>query len=60
MKGSTAYPRFEELANKIDDAIRFMNALGLRRQYASLRETKFYTSHEALLPGYEEPLTRRD
>jgi 3-deoxy-7-phosphoheptulonate synthase len=26
----------------------------------SLRETKFYTSHEALLLGYEEALTRRD
>src|SRR5690349_2616609 len=29
MKGSTAFPRFEELANKIDDAISFMRALGL-------------------------------
>jgi 3-deoxy-7-phosphoheptulonate synthase len=61
MKGSTAYPRFEELANKIDDAIRFMRALGLTPDNTpSLRETKFYTSHEALLLGYEEPLTRRD
>jgi 3-deoxy-7-phosphoheptulonate synthase len=61
MKGSTAFPRFEELANKIDDAISFMRALGLTPENTpALRETKFYTSHEALLLGYEEALTRRD
>jgi 3-deoxy-7-phosphoheptulonate synthase len=61
MKGSTAFPRFEELANKIDDAISFMRALGLTADNTpALRETKFYTSHEALLLGYEEALTRRD
>jgi 3-deoxy-7-phosphoheptulonate synthase len=61
MKGSTAYPRFEALAQKIDDAIEFMGALGLNPDNTpSLRETKFYTSHEALLLGYEEALTRRD
>jgi 3-deoxy-7-phosphoheptulonate synthase len=61
MKGSTAYPRFEALAEKIDDAIEFMGALGLNPDNTpSLRETKFYTSHEALLLGYEEALTRRD
>jgi 3-deoxy-7-phosphoheptulonate synthase len=61
MKGSTAYPRFEALAEKIDDAIEFMGALGLNPENTpSLRETKFYTSHEALLLGYEEALTRRD
>ncbi len=61
MKGSTAYPRFEALAEKIDDAISFMRALGLNSDNTpSLRETKFYTSHEALLLGYEEAMTRRD
>jgi 3-deoxy-7-phosphoheptulonate synthase len=61
MKGSTAYPRFEELAHKIDDAINFMRALGLTPDNTpALRETRFYTSHEALLLGYEEALTRRD
>jgi 3-deoxy-7-phosphoheptulonate synthase len=61
MKGSQAYPRFEQLAQKIDDAIDFMRALGLTGENTpSLRETKFYTSHEALLLGYEEALTRRD
>jgi 3-deoxy-7-phosphoheptulonate synthase len=61
MKDSQAYPRFEQLAQKIDDAIDFMRALGLTGENTpSLRETKFYTSHEALLLGYEEALTRRD
>ncbi|RYE11465.1 MAG: 3-deoxy-7-phosphoheptulonate synthase class II [Hyphomicrobiales bacterium] len=61
MKGSTAFPRFEELANKIDDAICFMRALGLTPDNTpALRQTSFFTSHEALLLGYEEALTRRD
>jgi 3-deoxy-7-phosphoheptulonate synthase len=61
MKDSTAYPRFEQLAAKIDDAIEFMGALGLTPDNTpALRETRFYTSHEALLLGYEEALTRRD
>jgi 3-deoxy-7-phosphoheptulonate synthase len=61
MKGSNAYPRFEELATKIDDAIDFMRALGLNPENTpALRETRFFTSHEALLLGYEEALTRRD
>ena len=61
MKDSNAYPRFEEVARKIDDAIDFMRALGLTPDNTpALRETRFYTSHEALLLGYEEALTRRD
>jgi 3-deoxy-7-phosphoheptulonate synthase len=31
-----------------------------RRQLSKLRETDFFTSHEALLLGYEEALTRND
>ena len=61
MKGSNWYPRYEELAKKIDDAIDFMRALGLTPENTpALRQTSFYTSHEALLLGYEEALTRRD
>jgi 3-deoxy-7-phosphoheptulonate synthase len=61
MKGSNSYPRFEEVAKKIDDAIDFMRALGITPDNTqSLRETRFYTSHEALLLGYEEAMTRRD
>jgi 3-deoxy-7-phosphoheptulonate synthase len=61
MKDSSAYSRFEEVATKIVDAIAFMRALGLTPENTpALRETRFYTSHEALLLGYEESLTRRD
>ncbi|HEY4203346.1 MAG TPA: 3-deoxy-7-phosphoheptulonate synthase class II [Devosiaceae bacterium] len=61
MKGSNWSTRYDEFAKKIDDAISFMNALGLKPENTpALRETKFYTSHEALLLGYEEALTRRD
>ncbi|MGB3026561.1 class II 3-deoxy-7-phosphoheptulonate synthase [Paradevosia shaoguanensis] len=61
MKGSNWFPRYEEVAKKIDDAIHFMAALGLNPENTpALRETKFYTSHEALLLGYEQALTRRD
>jgi len=61
MKGSNWYPRYEEVARKIDDAITFMAALGLNPDNTpALRQTSFFTSHEALLLGYEEALTRRD
>ena len=39
----------------------FMAACGLTPDVApQLRETDFYTSHEALLLGYEEAMTRVD
>jgi len=61
MKGSNWFPAYEDLARKIDDAINFMRALGLTPDNTpQLRETRFFTSHEALLLGYEEALTRRD
>ena len=61
MKGSNWNARYEEVARKIDEAITFMAALGLTPDNtAALKQTSFYTSHEALLLGYEEALTRRD
>jgi 3-deoxy-7-phosphoheptulonate synthase len=53
--------RFERIANQIDRALRFMAACGIDLGAdSSLHEVDFYTSHEALLLGYEEALTRRD
>ncbi|MBV6658541.1 MAG: 3-deoxy-7-phosphoheptulonate synthase class II [Devosiaceae bacterium] len=53
--------RYREVADRISETIEFMRAIGLTpEQYARLRETEFYTSHEALLLGYEEALTRKD
>ena len=53
--------RYDELAQEIDRALRFMAACGIDLDSeAQLHEVDFYTSHEALLLGYEEALTRRD
>ena len=53
--------RYEELATRIDDILAFMRAIGVTPDSApQLRETDFYTSHEALLPNYEQALTRVD
>jgi 3-deoxy-7-phosphoheptulonate synthase len=53
--------RYDAIANEIDRALRFMRACGvdLESEY-QLHEVDFYTSHEALILGYEEALTRRD
>src|SRR5262245_13317926 len=53
--------RYDELAEEIERALRFMAACGIDLESeAQLHEVDFYTSHEALLLGYEEALTRRD
>jgi 3-deoxy-7-phosphoheptulonate synthase len=53
--------RYERLAEEIDRALRFMKACGIEtRTVPSLHEVDFWTSHEALILGYEEALTRQD
>ena len=53
--------RYEALAGEIDRALRFMEACGIDLDgEAKLHEVDFYTSHEALILGYEEALTRVD
>jgi 3-deoxy-7-phosphoheptulonate synthase len=53
--------RYEALATRISETIDFMRAVGITADsHPSIRETDFYTSHEALLLGYEEALTRVD
>ena len=53
--------RYKELAGRLDEALRFMKACGLTAEsIQQLRETDFYTSHESLLLGYEEAMTRQD
>jgi 3-deoxy-7-phosphoheptulonate synthase len=53
--------RYEALAAELDETLAFMRAIGLTPDtIPQLRETDFYTSHEALLPGYEQALTRID
>jgi 3-deoxy-7-phosphoheptulonate synthase len=53
--------RYEALASRITETVDFMRAMGITSETNfALRETDFYTSHEALLLGYEEALTRID
>ncbi len=53
--------RYERVADEIDRALRFMRACGVdTATQPHLREVDFYTSHEALILGYEEALTRQD
>ncbi len=53
--------RYRETANRISDALDFMNAAGIDSETApSLATVDFYTSHEALLLEYEEALCRVD
>ena len=51
--------RYERLADEIDRALRFMRACGIDSEtQPNLHEVDFFTSHEALILGYEEALTR--
>jgi 3-deoxy-7-phosphoheptulonate synthase len=53
--------RYEAIAAEIDRALRFMAACGIDLGgEATLHQVEFWTSHEALILGYEEALTRKD
>lgn len=53
--------RYEAFATRIDEALEFMAACGVTAETTpAIRETDFYTSHEALLLPYEQALTRID
>jgi len=53
--------RYAEVASRIGEALAFMEACGLSPDTVpQLKGTEFYTSHEALLLGYEEAMTRQD
>jgi 3-deoxy-7-phosphoheptulonate synthase len=58
---SPAGRRYEAFADGIDRALRFMAACGVDLSASSvIHQVDFYTSHEALLLGYEQALTRQD
>ncbi|MEX2321116.1 MAG: 3-deoxy-7-phosphoheptulonate synthase class II, partial [Saccharospirillum sp.] len=53
--------RYQHLADMIDDTLAFMSACGISpANTPQIRETQFFTSHEALLLPYEQALTRQD
>ncbi len=61
VKDSPLKEKYEEMANRIQESLAFMAACGVSsKTYRTLRETDFYTSHEALLLEYEEAFTRQD
>ena len=61
MSNSPQSERYEKLSHRLDETLRFMQACGLTSDsIRQLRETDFYTSHEALLLGYEQSMTRQD
>ena len=61
VEDSQSKKKFEEMSNTIDECLTFMEACGINDQNVrQMKETDFYTSHEALLLPYEESLTRID
>ncbi|MBV1701621.1 MAG: 3-deoxy-7-phosphoheptulonate synthase class II [Hyphomicrobiales bacterium] len=61
VKDSPQSGRYDELAARITETLGFMRAIGLDPEaHPEMRSTEFYTSHEALLLGYEQAFTRVD
>ncbi|NBB70875.1 MAG: 3-deoxy-7-phosphoheptulonate synthase class II [Alphaproteobacteria bacterium] len=53
--------RYQAFADQITDALAFMKASGVSDlSTPEIKRTSFYTSHEALLLGFEEAMTRVD
>jgi len=61
VQGNQHVERYRALAEKISEAMAFMEACGVNgSDVRAVREVNFYTSHEALLLGYEQAMTRVD
>jgi 3-deoxy-7-phosphoheptulonate synthase len=61
VKDSRQLDRYREVADRITEALAFMQACGLDLEsHPELRSTDVYTSHEALLLGFEQAMTRQD
>ena len=61
VKDSPQGEQYRKLADRISETMDFMAAIGINSENNhALRETDFFTSHEALLLGYEQALTRVD
>ena len=53
--------RYEQVASEVERALAFMRACGIDTEtHSALHQVDVYTSHEALILGYEEALTRQD
>ena len=61
VKDSPQSKRYQELADHLTEALDFMRACGIDPEvHPEMRTTDFFTSHEALLLGYEQAFTRVD
>ena len=61
MKDHSLGEKYDELATKISESLKFMEACGINSSNTpNLSQTTLFTSHEALLLNYEESLTRKD
>jgi 3-deoxy-7-phosphoheptulonate synthase len=61
MEGTPIEERYAKLARDIERMVELNRLLGITEDNTlEMRTTSFYTSHEALLLGYEQALTRRD
>src|SRR5256714_9547421 len=59
VKDSPPSHHYEELAARISEALGFLPARGRDLEsHPELQRTEFYTSHDALLLGYEQAMTR--
>ena len=53
--------RYRDLSVKISEALDFMEAIGVNPDtFPDMHRVEFFTSHEALLLGFEEAMTRVD
>ena len=61
VEGTKTDEKYKKMADKISDALDFMAACGVTAQnIPQMAQTDYYTSHEGLLLGYEEAMTRID
>ena len=61
VKDSPQSNKYQALADRITEALDFMRACGIDPEsHPEMRVTDFYTSHEALLLGFEQAMTRID
>ncbi len=61
VKNSKEGQRYEQVAKGIDAALDFMRSCGINPHDDPRMETvNFYSSHEALILGFEEAMTRKD
>ncbi|HAJ89601.1 MAG TPA: 3-deoxy-7-phosphoheptulonate synthase class II [Rhodospirillaceae bacterium] len=62
VRDTSSSEKYQKLSERIEQALDFMTAVGLTSQSVPhiLKQTEFYTCHEALLLPYEQALTRVD